>query len=112
MNITELRTWVVGPAPGVNWVFLRINTDGGPWAWRKPHAAAHPNVQAIETVHRMFPLIAALWGRRPDGKDGYALVPMEPGVGVEIDLDALDHFASESSDFPLGDYVAVSTGRI
>lgn len=75
-------------------------------------AAAHPNVQAIETVHQRFPLMAALTGKQPQVKDGYALIPVEPGLGVELDLDALDHYASEPSDFPFGEDVAVPMGRI
>jgi galactonate dehydratase len=75
-------------------------------------AAAHPNVLAIETVHQRFPLMAALSGEEPQVEDGYAVISNRPGLGVELDLEALDHFAAEPADFPFGEDVAVPTGRI
>jgi galactonate dehydratase len=75
-------------------------------------AAAHPNVVAIETVHQRFGLMGKLSGAAPDIVDGYARIPDLPGLGVELDLAALEHFSAESEDFPFGEDFDVPSGRI
>lgn len=73
-------------------------------------AAANPNVVSIETVHPRFELMKKLSGAAPDVRDGYVSIPTAPGLGVELDVDALEHFAAEPADFPFDDGVAVPTG--
>ncbi|HWM33045.1 MAG TPA: mandelate racemase/muconate lactonizing enzyme family protein [Pseudolysinimonas sp.] len=75
-------------------------------------AAAHPNIVAIETVHQRFRLMGELSGAAPDIVDGYVRIPDLPGLGVELDVAALEHFAAESEDFPFGQDFDVPTGRI
>lgn len=73
-------------------------------------AAANPNIVSMETVHQRFDLMRQLSGATPEVHEGYVSIPTQPGLGVELDVDALDHFTAEPSDFPFDDGVDVPTG--
>jgi len=75
-------------------------------------AAASPVVLAAESVHTRFPLLERLTGSPVVVEDGYVAIPTGPGLGVELDDDALAEMAGESADFPFPDDIAVPEGRL
>lgn len=75
-------------------------------------AAASPGVLASECVHERFALMAELSGAAPDVRDGYVAVPRGPGLGVELDVDALRAHRGEPADFPMQLDGTVAGGRL
>lgn len=75
-------------------------------------AAACPGIVAAECVHDRFPLMAELSGAEPQVRDGYLEVPRGPGLGVELDADALRAHRGEPTDFPMALDGTVPGGRL
>lgn len=75
-------------------------------------AAAHPNVLAIESVHQRFELFAQLTAQEFPVADGYTLIPTGPGLGVELDVDALDAMQAESASYPFDGDFDIPSGRL
>ena len=77
------------------------------------HAAAvSPGILAAESVHTRFELMAALSGHAPQIKDGYAAIPSGPGLGVELDVEALEAHRGTPADFPFPADAAIAQGRL
>jgi galactonate dehydratase len=75
-------------------------------------AAASPVVLAAESVHARFPLLERLTGSPILVEDGHISVPDGPGLGVELDEDALVAMAGTPADFPFPEDVSVPRGRL
>lgn len=75
-------------------------------------AAAHPNIIATETVFQRFALMKELTGASPEIVDGYAAVPSGPGLGVDLDIAALERHRGTPRTFPIEGEYTVPQGRI
>lgn len=75
-------------------------------------AAASPAVLAAESVHARFPLLERLTGQAVAVEDGFVAIPTGPGLGVELDEEALVAMAGTPEDFPFPDDVVVPRGRL
>jgi galactonate dehydratase len=75
-------------------------------------AGAAPAVLAAESVHTRFPLMAELTGRPVEVVDGHISVPTGPGLGVELDVDALESHHGTPADFPFTPDAAIPGGRL
>lgn len=75
-------------------------------------AAASPNIVTAESVRTRFPLMERLTGQPVGVRDGAIAVPTGPGLGVELDEDALIALAGEPADFPFPADAAISNGRL
>jgi galactonate dehydratase len=75
-------------------------------------AGAAPAVLAAESVHTRFPLMAELTGSPVEVVDGHMSVPTGPGLGVELDVDALESHRGTPADFPFTPDAAIPGGRL
>jgi galactonate dehydratase len=75
-------------------------------------AGASTAVVAAESVHDRFELMQEISGEPVDVVDGYKAIPTAPGLGVELDVDALRTHKGVPADFPFPGNAAVPGGRI
>jgi galactonate dehydratase len=75
-------------------------------------AASAPNLIAIETVHQRFELLNELMITPFDIRDGKVAIPQKPGLGIEINLDAVRSRRGDPNDFPFPDGSVIPLGRL
>lgn len=77
------------------------------------HAAAvSPGVLAAESTHVRFELMETISTQPMRIVDGYIPIPDGPGLGVELDVDALLAHAGTPADFPFKGNGSAASGRI
>ena len=111
-GITEtMRIGAVAETVGVNLVPHNPNGPIG-MAATLHTAAVTPGILAAECVHTRFGLMEALTGSPVQVVDGYLAIPDGPGLGVELDVDALQAHRGTPMDFPFTSDAAFPEGRL
>ena len=121
MRITDIRTFLVsGGTPERagwrHWLFVKVHTDAGLygvgecWGWPRVVQTAIEDLKPLVVGEDPF-LIERIWNDVPQRyevvtgqpviNDGHILVPDCPGLGVDLDDEAIERYPPQSNAIPV-----------